>query len=112
MFSMSSDGGMRILQNQYGSVNCVPATDPTNGVQFTDCMKRFLDPTRETGMFGPDSRAQFSWHVAKPGVPHEYTQDLVLRTYEDQKVLTLESWRPDPGRIPRVTLLHRRLPGL
>lgn len=93
-WGMSSDGGMRILQNQYQSVNCVPATDPTNGVQFSDCMKRFVDPTRETGMFGPDSRAQWSWHVAKPGIPHEYTQDLVLRTYEDQKVLTLESWRP------------------
>jgi hypothetical protein len=94
MWSMSSDGGIRILQNQYQSVNCVPAVDPTNGVQYSDCMKSFIDPTREVGMFGPDSRAQFSWYVAKPGVFHDRTQDLVLRTYEDSKTLTLESWRP------------------
>jgi hypothetical protein len=94
MWSMSSDGGMRILQNQYQSVNCVPAVDPSNGVSYSDCMKSFIDPNREVGMFGPDSRAQFSWYVAKPGIPHDRTQDLVLRTYENSKTLTLESWRP------------------
>jgi hypothetical protein len=104
MWSMAADGGMRMLQNQYVSTNCVPATD-TNAnppVQYMDCLKTFVDPNREVGMFGPDSRAQFSWYVASAQrnpdgslrYPHERTQDLVLRTYEGSKTLTLESWRP------------------
>jgi len=92
--SLSTDGGIRTLQNGYITNACFQDTDPTNGVSFTNCKKEFDDPTREFGQFGPDSRAQWSWLVKKPGVAHEYTQDLVLRTYEEQKVITLESWRP------------------
>jgi len=91
MWSLSSDGGLRILQNAYQSVNCVTATDPTNGVQYQNCMKKFVDPTREYSAHGPDARGRFSFLMQEPSRAYDYTQNLVLNYYYDQKVLSFES---------------------
>ena len=32
-------------------------------------------------------------YQGKPDVPHEYTQDLCIRTYPSQKVVSLELWQ-------------------
>jgi hypothetical protein len=94
-WTMARDAGMRILQNGYVSTECVPAVDPSNGLTFQNCKKTHVDPNIPTyGQFGPDRFSQWSWVIDDKRYPHEYTQDLVLRTYEDQKTLTLESWRP------------------
>jgi hypothetical protein len=96
MFGMSSDGGIRILQNQYVSTQCVPAVDndAVPPQPYMDCLKTFVDPTREIGLFGPDSRAQFSIKLCSPNKPCPRTQTAVFKMYEDQNLAGWELWRP------------------
>lgn len=91
---LSSDGGLRQGINSKLSITTFTATDPSNGVTYQSSLREFLDPTREFAYSGFDSRGQLCWYIAKPGRGHDYTQDLCFRTYEDQKVLSLELWRP------------------
>jgi len=91
MYGLSSDGGPRITQNGYLSRNCWQDTDPTNGQSYTNCLKKFVDPTREYSLHGPDARGRFSFLMQEPGRAYDYTQNLVLNYYYDQKVLSFES---------------------
>jgi hypothetical protein len=93
MWSMSSDGGMRRIQNGYLTRNCFDDVDPTNGVHYTNCLKKFVDPTREYGQEGFDSRASWSLVRAFPGVAREYTQDVVLFIDPTTKQISWESWQ-------------------
>ena len=114
MWSMSGDGGLRIIQNAYLTLDCYENVDPTNGVRYQDCLKRFVDPQREVGIFGPDSRANFSWsrtsvcqlsddERVRYGVPSwvtpipcprkDYTQDVVLVIDPDIRKVSMESWQ-------------------
>jgi hypothetical protein len=93
MWSMSSDGGMRIIQNGYTSINSFEATDPTNGVKYQNSLFTFIDPTREYSATGVDSRGTWSFLRTSPGQSKDYTQDVVLRFYPDQKIVAWESWQ-------------------
>ncbi len=79
MWSFSADGGLRMIQNKYQTKNCFQDFDPstTPPTPYTNCLKVY-DPNQTVGIFGPDSKSQFSWKMELPGVPHEYTQDLIL----------------------------------
>lgn len=101
--SLSGDGGIRQLQNAYGTLEERDAYDPDGKVWYKTSQKEFIDPARPVVNVGPDSRGD--WSLSKtmpPGakdengnlIPeHEYTQDVVLKIYEGQKLLAWESYR-------------------
>lgn len=93
MWSLSGDGGMRIIQNAYWTSQCFTDTDPTNGVQYQNCMKRFIQPDRPYAATGHDSQGNWSFLRTVPGQVKDYTQDVVLRFYPDQKIVAWESWQ-------------------
>lgn len=92
LWSLSADGGMRVIQNMYSSVNGVEGTDMGSGAKYWNAMKTFSDPTRPTGSVGFDSMAEWSWNGQKPGEPSLGTQRIVLRTDETAKVVYFTTW--------------------
>jgi hypothetical protein len=78
IWSLSSDGGMRIIQNQRWSL--------------TGQYYNFIDPTRATGMVGFDSMGEWSWSGQKPGQASLGTQRVVLRTDEANKLVYFALW--------------------
>lgn len=74
---LSNDGGLRLINNAVW----------VNNVRVTDGVRPY-------GIVGYDSQSDWSWLTERPGYPHEYTQDLTLRFYENQKKIAFESWRP------------------
>jgi hypothetical protein len=93
MWSLSGDGGLRVIQNGYQTTNCFQDVDPTNGVTYTNCLKKFVDDTREYSQVGVDSRGSWSVVRAFPGLPREYTQDVVLMIDPATKTISWESWQ-------------------
>lgn len=77
-FGLSSDGGIRLLQNIRWTKN--------------GTMLNFIDPTRETAIIGTDSRGEWSWNGQKVGRGSLGTQRLVLRTDEDNKLVYFALW--------------------
>ncbi len=96
--SLSGDAGMRDLGNQMITVAKNQAIDPDSGTPYTNQLKA-VNPEKIQSQIGTDSLQQFSIKRTVPaGHPeyqneHEYTQDAVLKIYEDQKVIAWESWR-------------------
>lgn len=90
MVTLSGDGGLRLHQNMYKTLQCVTKYDEGNAYQ--DCGRDFVDPIRETAYVGFDSRAEWSWNGQKVGQPGLGTQRLVLRTDEDAKQVYFAMW--------------------
>ena len=101
--SLSGDGGFRDQQNGYFTIEERDAYDPDGQVWYKTTLKQWIDPTRPWFNFGPDSRGDLSLtkHMQLGArddqgnliPPHEYTQDFVLKIYERQKEIVLESYR-------------------
>jgi len=90
MWSLSGDGGMRILQNNYARTACVTRYDA--GHAYQDCSGPIPDPTVATGAVGFDSQGEWSWNGQKPGAVGTGTQRIVLRTDEAAKQVYLALW--------------------